>query len=109
MALASTRLTNNRQYPNSTNSTTSCLQTRYTLSFGQGVAVTAMQMAEVYATIANGGVRVQPTLIAGTTSPAGKHTAAPAPQSRRVIQATTARELLQILQQVPAVDAAGAQ
>ena len=83
--------------------------TRYTLSFGQGVAVTAMQMAEVYATIANGGVRVQPTLIAGTTSPAGKYTAAPAPQSRRVIQATTARELLQILQQVPAVDAAGAQ
>src|SRR5208283_2630477 len=30
--------------------------TRYTLSFGQGVAVTALQMAEVYATIANGGV-----------------------------------------------------
>ncbi len=34
--------------------------TRYTLSFGQGVATTAIQMAEVYATIANGGVRVQP-------------------------------------------------
>jgi len=83
--------------------------TRYTLSFGQGVAVTAMQMAEVYATIANGGVRVQPTLIAGTTSPAGKYTAAPAPKSRRVIAATTARDLLHILQQVPAVDAAGNQ
>ncbi len=83
--------------------------TRYTLSFGQGVAVTAMQMAEVYATIANGGVRVQPTLIAGTTSPAGLYTAAPAPKSRRVIQAATARELLQILQQVPGVDAAGNQ
>ena len=83
--------------------------TRYTLSFGQGVAVTAMQMAEVYATIANGGVRVQPTLVQGTTDSAGKYSpAAPSP-SRRVIQARTARELLQILQQVPAIDAAGNQ
>jgi cell division protein FtsI (penicillin-binding protein 3) len=83
--------------------------TRYTLSFGQGVAVTAMQMAEVYATIANGGVRVQPTLVQGTTDSAGKYTpAAPSP-SRRVIQAKTATELLKILQQVPAIDAAGNQ
>ncbi len=83
--------------------------TRYTLSFGQGVAVTALQMAEVYATIANGGVRVQPTLIEGTTNAAGKYApSAPSP-SRRVIQAKTARELLQILQQVPAIDAAGNQ
>ena len=83
--------------------------TRYTLSFGQGVAVTALQMAEVYATIANGGVRVQPTLIEGITNAAGKYApSAPSP-SRRVIQANTARELLQILQQVPAVDAAGNQ
>ncbi len=33
---------------------------RYTLAFGQGVAATAVQMAGVYATIANGGVRVAP-------------------------------------------------
>ena len=83
--------------------------TRYTLSFGQGVAVTALQMAEVYATIANGGVRVQPTLIEGTTNPAGTYTpAAPSP-SRRVIEATTAHELLQILQQVPGINAEGGQ
>jgi cell division protein FtsI (penicillin-binding protein 3) len=60
--------------------------TRYTLSFGQGVAATAIQMAEVYATIANGGVRVQPSLIAGTTSAAGKYTAAAPPATRRVTQ-----------------------
>jgi len=78
---------------------------RYTLSFGQGIAVNAVQMASVYATLANGGVRVQPRLIAGTTSPSGQYTpAAPAP-SRRVIKAKTAHELIQILQQVPAVDA----
>jgi cell division protein FtsI (penicillin-binding protein 3) len=83
--------------------------TRYTLSFGQGVAVTAIQMAEVYATIANGGVRVQPTLVEGTTSSAGTYTPAPPPPPRRVIQAETAHELLQILQQVPGINAEGGQ
>ncbi len=83
--------------------------TRYTLAFGQGVAATAIQMAEVYATIANGGVRVQPTLIQGTTNSAGKYTPAATSPSRRVIQAKTAHELLQILEQVPAIDEAGAQ
>jgi len=83
--------------------------TRYTLAFGQGVAVTAIQMAEVYATIANNGVRVQPTLVEGTTDPAGKYTpAAPSP-SKRVIQAKTAAELRQILEQVPAIDQEGGQ
>jgi cell division protein FtsI (penicillin-binding protein 3) len=78
--------------------------TRYTLSFGQGVAATAIQMAGVYATIANNGVRVQPTLVAGTTNSAGTYTPAKASPSRRVIQPKTAQELQQILQQVPAVD-----
>ncbi len=48
----------------------------YELSFGQGIGVTAIQMASVYATIANGGVRVQPSIVAGTTSAAGKFTPA---------------------------------
>jgi cell division protein FtsI (penicillin-binding protein 3) len=81
--------------------------TRYTLSFGQGVAVTALQMADVYATIANGGVRVQPSLVEGITNAAGRYTPAAASPSHRVIQAKTASELLQILQQVPGVDAPG--
>jgi cell division protein FtsI (penicillin-binding protein 3) len=83
--------------------------TRYTLSFGQGVAATAMQMAEVYATIANGGVRVQPTLIEGITDSTGKYTAAAPSPSRRVIQPKTANDLLRIMQQVPGIDAEGNQ
>jgi cell division protein FtsI (penicillin-binding protein 3) len=83
--------------------------TRYTLAFGQGVAVTALQMAEVYATIANNGVRVDPTLIEGTTNSAGTYTPARPSASRRVIQPKTAHELLQILQQVPEIDAEGDQ
>jgi len=83
--------------------------TRYTLAFGQGVAVTAIQMAEVYSTIANDGVRVQPTLVEGTTNSAGKYTPAVASPSKRVIQAKTAQELRQILEQVPAIDQEGGQ
>jgi cell division protein FtsI (penicillin-binding protein 3) len=78
---------------------------RYTLAYGQGVDVNAVQMASVYATLANNGVRVTPRIVAGTTSPSGKYTPAPPSTSRRVIQATTAAELRQILQQVPGVDA----
>jgi cell division protein FtsI (penicillin-binding protein 3) len=80
---------------------------RYTLSFGQGIAVNAVQMASVYATIANGGVRVQPSIVAGTTSGAGRFTSAPAPKQTRVIQPKTAKELMSILQQVPMVDSQG--
>jgi cell division protein FtsI (penicillin-binding protein 3) len=68
------------------------------------VAVSAVQMASVYATIANNGVRVQPTLVEGTYNAQGKYTPAPPSPSRRVIGAKTAHELIPILQQVPAVD-----
>ncbi len=83
--------------------------TRYTLSYGQGVSVNAVQMASVYATIANGGVRVDPTLVEGTTNANGRYTPAAPPKSRRVISAQTAHELIQILEQVPAFDAEGGQ
>jgi cell division protein FtsI (penicillin-binding protein 3) len=82
---------------------------RYTLSYGQGVDATAVQMASVYATIANNGVRVRPRLIAGTYNAAGRYTAARPSTSRRVIQPKTAKELISILQQVPGVDAAANQ
>jgi cell division protein FtsI (penicillin-binding protein 3) len=78
---------------------------RYTLAFGQGVAVTAVQMASVYATIANGGVRVTPSIVAGTTNASGQFVPSATPASRRVIKASTASELMGILQQVPMVDA----
>ena len=77
---------------------------RYTLAYGQGIAVNAIQMASVYATIANNGVRVTPRLVEGTYNAAGQYTAAPPSTSRRVIQPKTAKELISILQQVPGVD-----
>jgi cell division protein FtsI (penicillin-binding protein 3) len=78
---------------------------RYTLAFGQGVAATAVQMAGVYATIANGGVRVPPSIVAGTTGPDGQYVPARQPRGHRVIKASTAHQLVSILQQVPMLDA----
>lgn len=78
---------------------------RYTMAFGQGVAVTAVQMASVYATIANGGVRVQPSIVAGTTNASGRFVPSPKAASHRVLQTGTASELMAILQQVPYLDA----
>lgn len=52
---------------------------QYTIPFGQGLSLNAMQAASVYSTIANGGVRVEPTLIRGTKGPDGRFTPAPAP------------------------------
>jgi cell division protein FtsI (penicillin-binding protein 3) len=82
---------------------------RYTLSYGQGISVNAVQMASVYATIANDGVRVQPTLIAGTYNAAGQYVPAKPSPEAKVIQPKTAKELISILQQVPAVDNAANQ
>jgi cell division protein FtsI (penicillin-binding protein 3) len=83
--------------------------TRYTLSFGQGVAVNAVQMAGVYATIANGGVRVHPSIVAGATSASGRYVPSPPPRRTRVLKPKTAHELMRVLQQVPGVDVAGGQ
>ncbi|MGN6794843.1 MAG: peptidoglycan D,D-transpeptidase FtsI family protein [Streptosporangiaceae bacterium] len=77
--------------------------TRYQLSFGQSVGVTAVQMASVYATIANGGVRVTPTIVAGHTTSDGRYVRTARPASRRVMSRHTAGELMRILEQVPVV------
>ncbi len=77
---------------------------RYTLSFGQSVAINAVQLASVYATIANGGVRTTPTLVEGTTDGHGGFVPAPPPQRHRVLEPRTSRQLLRILQWVPRLD-----
>ena len=52
-----------------------------TIAFGQGISVNALQVASVYSTIANGGVRMTPRLIASTTG-AERRRARPTPPSR---------------------------
>jgi len=71
-----------------------------TLAFGQGLSVNAVQAASVYATIANDGVRVTPSLVAGWTRPDGTYEAAPAPTSTRVVSAKTAQTVRSMLESV---------
>jgi cell division protein FtsI (penicillin-binding protein 3) len=77
---------------------------RYPIAFGQSVSVNALQTASVYATIANGGVRVTPNLIAGTTDDKDAFTPSARPASRRVIKQSTAGELTRMLEGVTTKD-----
>lgn len=71
-----------------------------TVAFGQGYSVTAMQATSVFATIANGGVRVSPTVIAGTSDSSGHFTPAANRDSVRVIGEDAAAKLRTMMESV---------
>ena len=71
-----------------------------TNAIGQGVAVTVLQMASVYATVANNGVLQAPTLLRGTVDARGKVARAERRPGRRVLSTKTARALSRILEGV---------
>ena len=67
---------------------------------GQGYSVNGVQMASVYATVANGGVRVQPTIVKSTTGPDGEVSERPAPKRTRVVSQEVADQLRGMLEGV---------
>jgi len=71
-----------------------------TIAFGQGISVNAVQAASVYATIANDGIRVEPSLVASTTDPDGTVHPVPAPDERRVVSTRTATTLRTMMESV---------
>jgi cell division protein FtsI (penicillin-binding protein 3) len=71
--------------------------TRATISFGAGVAVTPLQMASVYATVANGGVWVEPRLVVSTIDPAGQRLDLGPGASKTVLEPSTADLLTRML------------
>lgn len=73
---------------------------QYTIPFGQGVSINAMQAASVYSTIANGGVRVEPTLVRGTKDADGRFTPGPKPKKTRVVSEKTAKTLARMMESV---------
>jgi cell division protein FtsI (penicillin-binding protein 3) len=73
------------------------------IPIGHGVSVTPLQMAAVYAAIANGGVWVRPHLVKAVITPDGTvREAEPAP-TRRVISAENAADLRTMLEAVVTV------
>jgi cell division protein FtsI (penicillin-binding protein 3) len=71
-----------------------------TVAFGQGYSLTAMQATSVFATIANNGVRVSPTVIAGTSDSSGNYTPSATRESVRVISADTATKMRLMMESV---------
>jgi cell division protein FtsI (penicillin-binding protein 3) len=68
-----------------------------TIPIGQGIAVTPLQMAAVFATIANDGVWVQPRLVRGTIGRDGRFVSAPPSIQREVVSPWTARQVTRML------------
>jgi len=73
-----------------------------TIPIGQGVSVTPLQMVNVYATVANGGVWTQPQIVKGTIDGGGVFHPAPEPERRRVISADSAETVTGMLSKVVA-------
>ena len=71
-----------------------------TVAFGQGYSLTAMQATSVFATIANDGVRVSPTVIAGKRDSSGNYTPSATRESVRVISADTAAKMRLMMESV---------
>jgi cell division protein FtsI (penicillin-binding protein 3) len=71
-----------------------------TVAFGQGYSLTAMQATSVFATIANDGVRVSPTVIAGTSDSSGNYTPSATRESVRVISTDTAAKMRLMMESV---------
>ncbi len=71
-----------------------------TVAFGQGYSLTAMQATSVFATIANDGVRVSPTVIAGKSDASGNYTPSATRESVRVISSDTAAKMRLMMESV---------
>jgi cell division protein FtsI (penicillin-binding protein 3) len=82
--------------------------TRTTVSYGQGISMTPLQMAAVYATVANGGVWVRPRLVRGTIGGDGRLVEAEASPRRRVLSRGTATMLTRMLASVVETGTGGA-
>jgi cell division protein FtsI (penicillin-binding protein 3) len=82
---------------------------RYTVLFGQGLSVTALQSAGVFATIANDGVRVVPRLIKARPGPDGRLQPQPPGAKTRVVSVETARQLRLMLESVVGDDGTAVQ
>ena len=82
--------------------------TRATVSYGQGISMTPLQMAAVYGTVANGGMWVQPRLVRGTSGPDGRLHEPPRDDPRRVVSEATATMLTRMLASVVSTGTGGA-
>lgn len=70
------------------------------LPIGQGVAMTSLQLASMYQTVANNGVRIPPRIVSSVTGADGVPTVTAQPAGIPVMSATTATTLRTMLESV---------
>jgi cell division protein FtsI (penicillin-binding protein 3) len=70
------------------------------LPFGQGESMTVLQLASIYQTIANNGVRIPPRIVSSITKADGAETVTRQPRGIRVITPSTAKTLRTMLESV---------
>jgi cell division protein FtsI (penicillin-binding protein 3) len=79
------------------------------LPIGQGLSMTLLQMAAMYQTIANDGVRIPPRIVKATIAPDGTRTEEPRPDGIRVVSPETARTVRNMFRAVVQRDPTGVQ
>lgn len=75
-----------------------------TIAFGQGLSMSALQTASVYQTLANGGERVEPSLVETVINPDGSEQRPPEPTSEQVVKPETAAQVLAMMEEVVTKD-----
>lgn len=72
------------------------------IDFGQSLSVNALQEAAAINTVANGGVRVSPSLIEGAaTNDAGETVGTDHATTRRVVGRSAAKQMMKMMERVP--------
>ncbi|OBG58866.1 cell division protein FtsI [Mycobacterium sp. E1715] len=79
------------------------------LPIGQGLSMTLLQMAGMYQTIANDGVRIPPRIVKATIAPDGTRTEEARPEGVRVVSPQTAQTVRNMLRAVVQRDPMGYQ
>ena len=69
----------------------------FTMSFGQGINFTLLQMAVAYSVLANGGVYMEPHIVESVTYPDGKKIDTIPTPLRRVIKEESAKTVTAML------------
>lgn len=87
-----------------TDSSTWTKSNHATIAFGQGIAVTALQVVRAVGAIANGGVMVDPAVVSATVDDEGTETEVGPAGSKRVVSKEAAAAVTRMMEAVTADD-----
>jgi cell division protein FtsI (penicillin-binding protein 3) len=73
-------------------------QTHYTVTFGQGIATTAIQMSSAYQALANNGKLIPATLVESCTMPDGTVIKPDVPETTQVVKPESARATIDMME-----------